>query len=473
MPFHPIPGSTFTFYLPGLEDQANAGLWKSSPTIAAGDFTISVNGGAFEALDNTPTVKPTGGTQIEFVLSAAETTAAGEGGSITVNCVDAAGAEWCSVGITLRVGAPAVNVTKVKDASLTETGAGYLAAALSKLLDVAVPVLTAASVNQTGDNYARLGAPTGASVSADVAAVKAQTAAIEADTQDLQTQVGTGGVGLTAIGDARLANLDATVSSRLASGSYTVPLDATATQAAAAAALAAYDPPTLAELTSAVAPLALEATVGALPTAAENADAVLDELLSGHTIPGSTGAGIAAAGAAGDPWITVLPGSYNSGTAGAIIGALAAIDTTAVTITPANNAGHLTVTAARTFEATISGLTIPATWVTALWTLKIDDSRPDTAALVQLRETNPAAVTDGLQRLNGAAPIAPITAASGALTVTQASGQIGIYLTDELTARLSKATGIGWDVKFIDAAGDSSGADGTADVVLTETKATA
>lgn len=41
------------------------------------------------------------------------------------------------------------------------------------------------------------------------------------------------------------------------------------------------------------------------------------------------------------------------------------------------------------------------------------------------------------------------------------------------TIRLGKATGIGWDVKFIDAAGDSSGADGTADVVLTETKATA
>ncbi len=49
----------------------------------------------------------------------------------------------------------------------------------------------------TGDAYARLGAPAGASVSADVAAVKAQTAAIETDTQDLQTQVGTDGAGLT------------------------------------------------------------------------------------------------------------------------------------------------------------------------------------------------------------------------------------------------------------------------------------
>lgn len=49
----------------------------------------------------------------------------------------------------------------------------------------------------TGDAYARLGAPAGASVSADVAAVKSQTAAIEADTQDLQTQIGTDGAGLT------------------------------------------------------------------------------------------------------------------------------------------------------------------------------------------------------------------------------------------------------------------------------------
>lgn len=39
---------------------------------------------------------------------------------------------------------------------------------------------------QSGDAFARLGAPAGASVSADVAAVKTQTAAIETDTQDLQ-----------------------------------------------------------------------------------------------------------------------------------------------------------------------------------------------------------------------------------------------------------------------------------------------
>lgn len=42
---------------------------------------------------------------------------------------------------------------------------------------------------QTGDAFARLGAPAGASVSADIAAVKSQTAAIETDTQDIQSRL--------------------------------------------------------------------------------------------------------------------------------------------------------------------------------------------------------------------------------------------------------------------------------------------
>jgi hypothetical protein len=46
-----------------------------------------------------------------------------------------------------------VNLEAVLGTVLTETVAGYLAAAIKKLFDVATPVLTAASVNQTGDAY--------------------------------------------------------------------------------------------------------------------------------------------------------------------------------------------------------------------------------------------------------------------------------------------------------------------------------
>ena len=162
-------------------------------------------------------------------------------------------------------------------------------AGVTTLLSRIVGTLAAGTHNaQSGDAYARLGAPAGASVSADVAAVKAQTAAIEADTQDLQTQVGVDGAGLTAIGDTRIANLDATVSSRLAAASYAAPLDAAGTrtaiglatanldtqlaglptdadvQAAATAALNAYDPPTNAEFEARTLLAASYATAAAL-----------------------------------------------------------------------------------------------------------------------------------------------------------------------------------------------------------------
>lgn len=50
------------------------------------------------------------------------------------------------------------------------------------------------------------------------------------------------------------------------------------------------------------------------------ADAVWDEAIAGHLTAGSTGATLNAAGSAGDPWITPLPGAYAAGTAGNIIG---------------------------------------------------------------------------------------------------------------------------------------------------------
>jgi hypothetical protein len=56
---------------------------------------------------------------------------------------------------------------------------------------------------QTGDSFARLGAPAGASVSADIAAIEAQT-----------DDIGVAGAGLTALGDARIANLDAAITTR-------------------------------------------------------------------------------------------------------------------------------------------------------------------------------------------------------------------------------------------------------------------
>lgn len=99
------------------------------------------------------------------------------------------------------------------------------------------------------------------------------------------------------------SNLDVAVSTRLASADYTAPLSAAGVRTAVG--LASAD---------------LDTQLAALPTAAENSAAVWDETLSGHLVAGSTGAALNAAGSAGDPWATMLPGAYGAGTAGKIIG---------------------------------------------------------------------------------------------------------------------------------------------------------
>lgn len=115
---------------------------------------------------------------------------------------------------------------------------------------------------QTGDSFARLAAPAGASVSADIAAIKAETAVIVADTNELQTDNVPGLI--AALNDLSAAEVNAQVDT----------------------ALADYDGPTKAEMDSGFAALND-------PTAAAIADAVLDEALSGHTGAGSLGKAVA------------------------------------------------------------------------------------------------------------------------------------------------------------------------------------
>ena len=132
---------------------------------------------------------------------------------------------------------------------------------------------------QTGDSFARLGAPAGASVSADIAAIEAQT-----------DDIGTAGAGLTAV--PWNASWDAEVQSEVAD------------------ALAVFwtSPATLVDL-------------------------IWDEDVdAAHQTAGTAGKKLDDAGGAADPWATALPGAYGAGTAGKIVGdninaPLATIDT--------------------------------------------------------------------------------------------------------------------------------------------------
>lgn len=84
-----------------LVDQSNTKVLKANPTIAAGDFKISKDGGAFANLTNLPTVTPASGTAVQLSLTSTEMNA----DNIVIACIDAAGAEWCDQFINLQTSA--------------------------------------------------------------------------------------------------------------------------------------------------------------------------------------------------------------------------------------------------------------------------------------------------------------------------------------------------------------------------------
>ena len=143
-----------------------------------------------------------------------------------------------------------------------------------------------------------------------------------------------------------------------------------------------------------------------------------------------------------------------------------AIDVSEVTLAPVNVLGHLTITAALTFETPITGLVVPSDWTSAVWTLKRSRRDLDTASIIKLVESNPGAGTDGVTALNGAAPVSPLTTEAGALTIDAGAGTAGIRLTDDLTALLAVRPGLIWGLKFLRSNGDSKEYSGTADIDL-------
>jgi hypothetical protein len=149
----------------------------------------------------------------------------------------------------------------------------------------------------------------------EVRLAELDAANIPADVDSILVEIGVAGAGLTALGDVRLGNLDAAVSTRAATGADGDTLKTLSDQIDGVSTLDAAGVRTAVGLAAAN----LDTQLGALPTDAENADAVWDEALAGHVVVGSAGAALSVAGAS-DPWITPLPGAYVAGTAGYLMG---------------------------------------------------------------------------------------------------------------------------------------------------------
>jgi hypothetical protein len=99
----PVKGEDFKIRI-SLEDYANSGNFKSSPTIAEGDFKIDKDGAGLSNLTNLPTVSPASSVLVEIVLTATEMNA----DVVSIVCIDqTAPKEWCDLVITIPTTASA------------------------------------------------------------------------------------------------------------------------------------------------------------------------------------------------------------------------------------------------------------------------------------------------------------------------------------------------------------------------------
>lgn len=104
----PKNGQAYEFYI-SLTDALDTTAFLANPTIAAGDFQISKDGGAFANLAALPVVAPSGGATVKVSLSSSEMTA----DKVSVLGVDQVGDEWLDILATIDI--PSGNIDTVND----------------------------------------------------------------------------------------------------------------------------------------------------------------------------------------------------------------------------------------------------------------------------------------------------------------------------------------------------------------------
>lgn len=94
----PVNGTAYTFYI-YLQSMANPGSFQIDPTLAAGDFQISKDGGAFSNLTTLPDAEPNGTAAVRVQLSSGEMTA----DNVTIRGVDQTSPkEWADYAINIQ-----------------------------------------------------------------------------------------------------------------------------------------------------------------------------------------------------------------------------------------------------------------------------------------------------------------------------------------------------------------------------------
>ena len=222
----PKKNTAFVFNLP-LADATVATAFKANPTLAAGDVKISIDGGAFNNITSLPTVSPASGRIVQVSLSSSEM----NGDNIAVQFVDqTTPAEWAEVEVLIQTSARQID-------------------------DLAFPNTSGRGMDIDASGGVEVGSfQTGAITTAAFTAGAINAAAIAPDA------IGASGPDAHAASETGTADWAAAASIRPAWGEDTTTLDLDATIRSAVGLASAN----------------LDTQIADLPTANENADALLD-----------------------------------------------------------------------------------------------------------------------------------------------------------------------------------------------------
>lgn len=100
----PKKNTEFVFYI-GLVSQSDTKVFQSNPTLASGDFKVSIDGGALANLSTLPDVDPNSSKLVKVTLSSSEM----NGDNIQFIGSDAAGGEWCDIIVNIQTSARQVD----------------------------------------------------------------------------------------------------------------------------------------------------------------------------------------------------------------------------------------------------------------------------------------------------------------------------------------------------------------------------
>lgn len=401
------------FYL-GLTSQST-GQFQTNPTLAAGDVKLSKDGGALANLTTLPAVTPAGSKLVKVTLSSTEMTA----DNVTVVFSDAAGAEWDDVIINIQTAArqiddllPTASYTAPDNATITSiqadtndiqsrlpaalSGDGFMKADLKSIDDELTSGNNATLnlkklniINNNGDAlYAQSTGNNGSGITAKGHGLADGVFIVGGSTSGIGIEIvgiNESGVSITSTGLSGTNGITISSESGFGVSVGTNSGDAVSFQSTDGNALSLLGSGSGKSINApqdiALPSGDLDDQLQALPTAAENADQVWEETLADHSgTVGSTAEQLAAAGAAGDPWGTALPGAYGAGTAGKIIG-----DNINATIASRSSHSAADVWAVGTRTLTSFGTLVTDIWSNATRTLTaISDSAGVTTLLSRI-----------------------------------------------------------------------------------------